>query len=939
MRPAGSTVGDSLRFRVLGPVEAEIDGVPLPIQRPRQRAILGYLLLNRNMYVSSDRLVDALWDGDGPSTARSQVQTELSRLRRLIRSCGVPDPVTTGPIGYTIPVDSDQLDLDAFTSLVHAASTADNPAAIADLRAALDLWTGTPLEGITAAYAPAHRIRLEEQRLRTYEQLFDRELAEGRHSDVIPEVCALVKAHPLSERLTAQLVLACYRSGRQADALAAIRSLRARLADEQGLDLGRELQDLERAVLRSDPALDLPAAHSTVTVSTRPTPPMQVPRSAAAMVVRSAQVAQLDRILLPPGGSGDPALAVVTGAPGVGKTTLAVHWAHRAADRHPDGQLYANLRGFDARQDAADPADVLRQFLVALGEPAAQLPQDRDSLAGLYRTRMAGRTMLVVLDNARDAAQVRPLLPGTADSAVLVTSRNRMVGLVASHGAQSVGVDVFTEREAHDLMARRLGADRVADAPEAAAALVGECAHLPLALAMVTARAASRPTLSLAAVLSELRTGTTDLHRFQIDGDAVDIAAAFSWSYKALSQDAQALFLAFGMHPLPEASIEAAATMCGVPLARARNLVEELISASLVTEHPGERFVMHDLLRAYARQVSIAGEPSAMTRRMLDHYVYTTHRAVMIFQPGRRRLPLDEVDPMVTVTALADRHEALAWLAAEHRTLVTLVSQASGWGFDAQAWRLGWCLTDYLFRVGHWNDWVGVQSATLVAAERLGDARAMAAAHVGLGRALQQLGRNDEALAQLRAARRLSAGIGDRNAEAFALQVLSDVSAERGGDGAGLAALRRALALYLEAGNALGAAAVHNNLGLRYAGLARYDEALAHCTEALGVFQDRGEINGTGAVHDTLGRIHHGRGDYANAIEHFNRSAEIKSTLGESYLEAMTLAHLGESYLAIRDEPSAVQAWRRATDILERLEHVAAAEVRARLDALVGLAT
>ncbi len=928
-------------FRVLGPVTVEVDGQPLALARPRQRALLGYLLLHRNTTVPTDRLVDAMWDGEGPATARRQVQTELSMLRRLVRAAGADDPITTVRGGYAITVGAGLLDLDEFDSQVRAAAAADDPyRAVRMLRQALDLWSGTPLGGVEAAYAPSHRLGLEERRLRAYEDLFEWELACGRHGVVIAESHELAGRYPLRERLIGQLMLALYRDGRGSEALALGRSLRGRLAEDHGLDPGRALQDLERAILRSDPSLDVaPApsvpsngvtAHRPAAPDHRPTP-QQLPRDLAGVVGRGPELERLDGVLTASRASGEPATVILTGTAGVGKTTLAVHWAHRVAGDFPDGQLYVNLRGFDT--DAAlDPADALRGFLAAFGEPAsAWATADLDVLTALYRTHLAGRTTLLLIDNARDAAQVRPLLPGDAACTVVITSRDRLTGLVATGGAQVVPLDVFSEADARDFMRRRLGAGRVDACVDAVADILGQCARLPLAVAIITARAATSPGLPLGTVARQLHTANRGLAALRV-ADGIDITATFSWSYDTLSAGAAALFRALGAHPSPDASLPALASRCGFAVPYARELADELVNANLAVEHLGERFSTHDLLRVYASERSRQEpEPDAAMRRMLDHYLHSAHRAVILFQPRRTPLRLDAPDPAATVTTFADRGEALSWLTTEHPTLVRLTDEAAARGHDPHAWQLGWCLTDFLFRVGHWSDWLQVQTVALAAATRTGDKAAMARCRIGLARAMIAAQRYADAHPHLEAARRLSAEIGDLSGEAFALQIISEVQSALGGDRAGLAALTEAIELYDKAANVLGAAAAHNNLAVRYTALRRFDEALRHGGQALRVFAAHGEINGLGAVHDTLGRAYHGRGDHAAAIEHLERAAGIKRTLGETYLEAMTLTDLGEVYAAAGDQAAAGRTWRQALALLERLDHPAAEEVRSRL--------
>jgi DNA-binding SARP family transcriptional activator/tetratricopeptide (TPR) repeat protein len=959
---------ERMRFRILGAIAAEEDGRPVPLGRPRQQAILGFLLLNRNTLVSTDSLVTALWEDDGPSTARNQIQTDLSILRRLIRSAGCPDTIRSRPTGYTIELASGQLDLDDFTAGIRAArAAADPPESVTLLRAALGLWTGTSLAGIKAPYAGAHRVHLEEQRLQAYERLFDLELNLGRHADVTAELFGLVKEHSLRERLVAQLMVALYRGGRQADGLTVARALRTALAEEHGLDPGRDFQQLEQAILRGDPGLDLtpdggagtgglggrrigPAPRIRIlpgaglsAAPSRPAPrmgpvPMQLPRDLHGIVGRPDHVARLGEILATPGRHGGFAIAVLTGMAGAGKTTLAIHFSHQIADQFPDGQLYVNLRGFDANPVTLSPADVLRGFLVALGDQPQRLPDDPDALASLYRTRMAGRQMLMLLDNARDAAQIRPLLPGSSRCAVLVTSRNQLPGLVATDGAQLVTVNMLTSDQARALMIGRLGAQRVGREHAAATDIAAHCGRLPLALALVTANAAAQPEVPLASIARELRGARAGLGPFRIDGEVHDMAAVFSWSYDTLSAGAATLFRGLGAHPVPEVSLDAAASLAGVPRAAAGALLAELARANLITEYADQRFTAHDLLRAFAveqtRVTGAADESRPAMRRLVDHYLHSALKAALLFHPGRKPPPIGEANAGVTLAALADRSEAVSWLQTEHQALIAVITQAGEWGLDTQAWQLAWCLAEYLGFEGHWNDWIRAQRAALDAAVRLGDFTALAYSHRGLGQALMEGGHFAAAAVQLQLAQPFVAQAGNRSGEALILQMLADLYGKQGRCQEALANLICATGIYEEVGNEPGRATALNNVGVQYVKLGRYAEALAPCTEALAVFTGMGNIHGMSAVHDTLGSAYFGNGDYRVSIEHFRQSLALDRGTGRRYIEADTLSRISEVYLASGDQPAAERALEEALGILQELGHPDVPTVEEKLGAL-----
>ncbi len=932
-----------MRFLVLGPVAAEADGRLVAVGRPRQQAILGFLLLNRNTLVSTDRLVTALWEDDGPSTARNQVQTDLSILRRLLRSAGAPDIIRTRPAGYSVHLADGDLDLDEFTaSTREARATADPATAISILRSALALWTGTPLSGVKAPYAGAYRVAIEEQRLQAYEHLFDLKLGLGRHASMTAELLGLVEENPLRERLVCQLMMALYRDGRQAEGLSVARRLRTVLAEQHGLDPGRGIQELELAILRGDPVLDLPPG-PVVAVSATPAAglwpvPKQLPRNLYGITERPDHVTRLTEILADSARTGEFPVAVLTGMAGAGKTTLAIDFAHQIADQFPDGQLYVNLRGFDINPVILSPADALRGFLAALGDRPERLPDDPDALATLYRTRMAERRILVLLDYACDAAQVRPLLPGNPRCAVLVTSRNQMAGLVATDGAQIVTVGVLSDEQANDLMIRRLGSIRIDLEPEAAADIAARCARLPVALAIVSANAATKPALALASIAQELRDAWADLGAFRIDDEPYDIAAIFSWSYNALSADAARFFRALAAHPVPEVSLAAAASLAGLPQAQASALMAELARANLITEYTAKRYTTHDLLRAYAHEKARAADAAAETQRvahrLFDHYLHSALRAAILFQPGRKPLAISPASDGVTIAAPASQHEALVWLQTEHRALLAVTVLASEQGFDRHAWQLAWCLSEYLNFQGHWADWLRLQKAAVQAATRLDDHKARALAHRGLGQALMHLRHFDEAEEQFRLAQPFFSQAGDRAGEALTVQMLADNFAKQGRYREALAIFGRALKMYTDIDSVFGRATALNNLGMQLVNLGRHTEALAPCTEALAVFTRRGDVHAISAVHDTLGNAHYALGDPDTALEHFRSALKLNRQLGSRYRESETLTRIGEVHLARCDRTAAVRALEQALVILRQLRHPDASGLGLRLGAL-----
>ncbi|NUT36379.1 MAG: AfsR/SARP family transcriptional regulator, partial [Hamadaea sp.] len=530
----------AMRFQLLGPVSAHNDDGPVPLGSARQRTVLALLLTDLGTAVTFDQLVDRVWGQEPPQRARETLHTYLSRLRTLLQDADGPALVRRAR-SYTIDADPATVDLHRFRMLADQARQADDNGRAATLWSeALGLWQSTPFGDVDCEWLSATAVALKAERLAALLERNDVLLRQGGHAALLPDLAAGVAEHPLDERFTGQLMLALYRSGRQADALARYRQLHDRLVDELGSDPGPELRSLHQRILRQDPGLAVPAV--------RPEPaspvaaPSQLPADIAGFTGRDAAIKHLDTLL---DAAGDPpstlVISTIGGTGGIGKTALAVHWAHSVRDRFPDGQLYLNLRGFDPGGQAMSAGTALRTLLELLGVPPAKLPTTMEAQAGLYRGKLAGARMLLVLDNARDAEQIRPLLPGTPGSMVLVTSRSDLASLVAAEDARPMWLDGLDPDGAHLMLARRLGADRLAAEPEAVDAIVAACAGLPLALAVVAARAATRPGLPLSTFAAELADADTRLDALSGLDPATDVRAVFSWSYRALGSAAARL--------------------------------------------------------------------------------------------------------------------------------------------------------------------------------------------------------------------------------------------------------------------------------------------------------------------------------------------------------------------------------------------------------------
>jgi tetratricopeptide (TPR) repeat protein len=659
-----------------------------------------------------------------------------------------------------------------------------------------------------------------------------------------------------------------------------------------------------------------------------------------AFAGRRAELASLDAILHPVAraGSAGPApviISAVSGTAGVGKTALAVHWAHRAAAQFPDGQLYVNLRGFDPGGQALEPGEAVRGFLDAFGIQVPRIPAGLPAQAGLYRSLLAGKRVLVVLDNARDVEQVRPLLPGSSGCLAIVTSRNHLTGLVATEGAYPLTVDLLTAADAGDLLALRLGAGRVESEPDAARDIIAACARLPLALTIVAARAASYPDFPLAAFASELREATGTLDTLSGGDLATDVRAVFSCSCRALSAGAARLFRLLALHPGPDIALTGAASLAAIPADRARALLSELTRVHLIAEHAPGRYAFHDLLRAYATEQARAHDSQevrdAAVSRILDHYLHTAHRAAMLMQPHLDPIALDPPLPWVTLGAPATAEGALEWFAAEHVTLLAAVRVAAEAGYGTRTWRLAWTLNTFLLRRGRWNDQAMVWNAGLDAARRAGDTAGHAHALHGLAIGYARAGRLREASPLFLDALRRFETIGDHVSQATIHNGLSVLADRQQRPADMLSHSLQALDLYRAAGHRAGQVWVRNNIGYSHALLGNYQQAITYCQQALAGIQELGERCWEAATWHSLGYIQHQLGNHQQAVSCYERSLDIGQELADRYNEADTLDHLGNVQYSAGDTNAARRTWTRALRIFDEIGHPDRDRVRAKL--------
>lgn len=937
-----------MQFLVLGPLEVWDGDERIDLGGAKQRALLALLLLNANRTVRRTQVINWLWDMEPPRTAGDLVHEYVSRLRRALRPCTTEPSwqrLRTQASGYLLEVTPDELDLDRFERLADQAhrgiAAGDLELATGTLRQALGLWRGSALANLPPSLAVnAESARLEETRLLALEERLEVDLRLGRHAQLVGELEALVACYPDRECLRRQLMLALYRCGRSAKALTVYRNTRHMLVEELGLEPSPALQQLERAILRADPALEPvpPTANVTLDEAGLRRGPCELPPDVDDFTGREAAVAEVQRLL-----EAERATAIVisaiTGKAGVGKTALAVHVAHRLRPRFADGQLYVNLRGAEAQ--LLDPADVLAGFLRALGVEGAVIAEGLEERVHQYRSRLADRRVLVVLDNAASEAQVRPLLPASPGCAALVTSRARLSGLEAAH---LMTLDVLKADQAVVLLAKLAGPDRVAAEPEAAAAIVRLCGWLPLAVRIAGARLAGRPHWPLALLAERLANERRRLDELAA-GD-LEVRASVALSYHGRDRQEQRLFRRLGVLAPPSFPAWVAGALLQVELAEAEGLLEGLVDAQLVEaagqDQAGQlRYRLHDLLRIFARERLHEEEPAlergAALERLLDAYLDLAARADAVLEPsglghyGGGPAGGRQADHPAMTTV--DRHP-LSWFEAERSSLVAAVQQAGDAGLWELAWRLADALGSFFQLRARWDDWQQTHTLALIAARRAGD-------HDGEGRILASLGdlhgarhREDDAVRCLRQSAAVFRKTGNRmgelqsllalgnldllhgrfddaaarfqqdlaeirqigwhSGEALALSHLSEIHRQQGRLDPAIAYAEQSLALMRAIGDRSWQAPILRRLALAQGLLGRFEEAIAFLNQSLALAQSTGDRYGEAYILQGFGEVHRWQGLLDKAAACLERSLALARALGDRPAEGYGLSILGD---------------------------------------------
>ncbi|GIG88266.1 AfsR/SARP family transcriptional regulator [Plantactinospora endophytica] len=935
-----------MRFRLLGTVEVGTAAGWVRLDRPRRRAVLGYLLLAANRTVTAGELAEAVWGALPPATARSQTQNDVAAIRKALAGYANPASIVTRTGGYELVVEPDGMDYELFRSRTSAATAAagraDWAAAADQLRAGLALWRGPALADVVAAYVEPTRARLDEQRLDAVERLAEARITLGAYDEQVPVLRELLAEHPQRERPAALLMLALHRAGRRADALAVARELRAHLREQYGLDPSRTVVEMERRILQDDPeaafgGTDGKAGNAGAggdgARSPRIRRPYQLPMDVRLLAGRDGQLAELSALARRPGGD---RIVLVTGTAGVGKTALAVRWGHRDGDGFADGVLFVDLRGYDRRRPLT-ALEALHRVLTGLGVTAAQLPPDLDDASTLFRSLTANGHYLVVLDNARSAEQVRPLLPGGRSCLVVVTSRDSLPGLLASHSVTRIDLPVLGRSAGVRLLEQVIGAGRTSAEFAAAASLVDLCGGLPLAIRIVAAElcdAPDRPLRRQEALLREHRLSALDNR-----GDPeAGVRSVLRTTYATLPGTCQRLFRLLSVLPYPEIGVGAATAVDGRDPAAVRADLDRLVGIHLVERRAADRYGFHDLPRAFAAEqaetVDSGPARADATARVSAWYRDRLDEASTVLYPEAMRLVRGATRATATAEpdGVAGPADARAWLGAEYPNLLASVTFAPEQGSPATAWRLAASLRGHQLSIGAWHDLLATASIGVTAATACGDTRGEAISRLSVADALRRLARHEPAITEYVAALRLAEADDWPEGQAAILGHLGIVHLRRGQLSVAAGYYRRDLEICRRIGWPAAQAVALGNLGKCAYHLGRYDDALRAFEEAATLARQTSSVAVEMIACLNAGTVHLDRGDPERARSLLEQTLALHGVLDRPADELDTRSQLTRLECATGDVVAARGHLRRARDLAGRLGDSLDPSMRVQLD-------
>lgn len=940
-------VDGSLEFRLLGEMTVLDRRGEISLGHARRRSLLAVLLVDVGRVVPTDQIVDRMWGGDAPASARNIISGYAVRLRAALGTT-LGEGTDAAPLrrqagGYLISAEPDAVDLHRFHRLTAAARECADPREGAVLLGeALALHRGPAFHGLASPWLEHQSGIIGEEVWSAQLDRADLLLRLGQHAAMVPGLRDWADERPLDERLAGQLMTALYRAGQQAEAIAAYHQMRDRLADQLGVDPGPQLSELYQQILKTDPALNAPppAAGAAVTLNPVTPPPVthrpqtqpagpppgrsgtelpaELPHDVRDFTGRASDLARLDAALATDSDEHPDhgvIICAIEGPAGVGKTALAVHWAHQIAGRFPDGQLYVNLHGYDQRCDPLEHSEALTQLLRSLGADPARIPEDPGEQEKLYRSLLAGKRTLILLDNALSAHHVRPLLPGTATCVVLITSRTTLTGIVASEGAHLLTLGPLSADEAGELLRRILGADRVAAEPGPTRRLAELCGHLPLALRIAAANLAAQPGRPITEAVQELAEGTR-LTALKADGDEhVAVTSAFDLSYRALAADAGLLFRRLGLIPGPHVTAHAAAALTSASTEVAARALNLLAAAHLIERHPGGRYRFHDLIHLYAQTRAHLEDTPQQRReafqRILRCYIETTTAAVGFINPNILGLPPAPGPGAGVPLPFEDRAGAQAWLRSERPNLLAAVQEASATARH-EAWRLAYALYGFFAVCTYPADWLACAEAGLRAARSAGDPQAQAAMHNSLAHAHWRLGHYAQAIKHGTQGSQFCRQSGWRPGEAAVAGVLGNVCWELCEFADAVGHYRAALAIHRDTGYRYGEGLVLGNLGLVHKELGKLHDAVGHYRTALAIHRDTGYRFGEANVSSNLGNAFRELGLSGQAREHLARSVAVHQEIGCRNGEAASLEFLARVHLDTGRYEQAVERAHRA---------------------------
>ncbi|MEU3311386.1 BTAD domain-containing putative transcriptional regulator [Streptomyces sp. NPDC006662] len=931
--------GNALRFNVLGSLESWAAGGRLKLGGAIQERVLSMLLLESGRVVNVARLVEAAWEQDPPATAAHQVRKAVADLRRRIPD-GSEVIVTDGP-GYRAAVTAGQLDLLEFDASVQAAGQAAKDGRLTTaaerLASALALWRGPVLSGAGGPVIDGVATALEERRLSAAEQYFGLRLTLGESGELVPGLRALIGEHPLRETLRGQLMLALYRTGRQAEALQEYGRVRELLVEELGIDPGPQLARLYEAILRDGPELAVPeppapdpvpepaAAPVPVPVPAQPQEeappapateaPCTLPYDLPDFTGRAEELNELFSFVQAgveggPGQERYSRIVAIDGMGGTGKTSLAVRAAHRLAARYPDGQLLIDLRGFTPGETPVNPASALDGLLRTLGTPGDRIPEDLEGRTTLWRSVLDGRRVLLLLDNAADAAQIRPLLPASPGCLVLVTSRARLMDL---DGVEWVSVDLMKPGESADLMTQTLGAARVAAEPEAAAELAELCGHLPLALRIATARLRNRPRWTVRYLVERLRDETRRMD--ELSSGERSVAATLRLSYLAMDEKHRTAFRILSLHPGADVDVHTAAALLGTTVRDADDTLEFLLDVHLVQQPEIGLYTFHDLVRSFAQSLRVPATEAAdaaAVERLLGYYLTATDTACEVLFPGRKHRPTGISPYEGELPPLGRADLAGRWFDQEHDGLMAAVTLADQRGHDRYTACLSRNLAFHLHARGRFDEFWSLGRISVAAARRLDDPHLLSVSLANLGAACWKLGRFEEGLEVATEGRDTAVRLGDRHIEAHSESTIGLLLSTLGQYTAAFPLIERAIGMAAELGARREESEGLTMLSTLHANCGRFTEAEETARLALGISRSLGYQGGEVTALTDLAFAQAGRGEYGEASTSLRTARGLCDWGGERADGALLLALSAEVADRLGEEAEAAAFSERA---------------------------